>query len=78
MPRFREDSFNDRGFNAGEDNGAGVENAAGFDDETKTCVDCKLEFVFRQRDREFCEKNGWTPFKRCKPCRDKKKANRPA
>ena len=42
--------------------------------EYKTCIDCGSEFEFTERDQEFCLKQGWTPFKRCKSCRVAKKA----
>ena len=73
--RDREHFNSGEQFHIGDDHDAAVPQ---FDDEEKICVDCKSSFLFREKDRKFCQEQGWTPFKRCKPCRDKKKANRPA
>lgn len=40
------------------------------------CQDCKQEFIFEEGEQAFFESKGYTPPKRCKPCRDKKKAQR--
>lgn len=40
------------------------------------CQDCGQEFVFTERDQEFFAEKGFVDPKRCKPCRDKKKARR--
>lgn len=45
-------------------------------DQTLQCVDCGSDFVYTDRDQQFYEKQGYTPPKRCKPCRDIKKQNR--
>ena len=48
-----------------------------FQDKTIKCVDCGTEFVFTARDQEFYKEKGFTNEpKRCKACRDKKKAER--
>ena len=48
-----------------------------YQDKTIKCVDCGCEFVFTARDQEFYKEKGFTNEpKRCKPCRDKKKAER--
>jgi hypothetical protein len=45
-------------------------------DQTLTCVDCQTQFQFTERDQEFFAEKGFTPPKRCKPCRDIKKQNK--
>ena len=40
------------------------------------CSDCGTEFVFSDRDQAFFKEKGFTPPKRCKPCRDIKKQSR--
>lgn len=48
-----------------------------FTDKTIKCVDCGVEFVFTARDQEFYQEKGFTNEpKRCRTCRDKKKAER--
>ncbi len=48
-----------------------------YKDKTITCVDCGEEFVFTARDQEFYAEKGFNNEpKRCKACRDKKKAER--
>lgn len=48
-----------------------------YKDKTIKCVDCGTEFVFTARDQEFYAEKGFTNEpKRCKPCRDKKKAEK--
>ena len=48
-----------------------------YQDKTITCVDCGEEFVFTARDQEFYAEKGFNNEpKRCKACRDKKKAER--
>jgi DNA replicative helicase MCM subunit Mcm2 (Cdc46/Mcm family) len=37
------------------------------------CQDCGANFTFTEKDQKFFESKGFTPPKRCKPCRDKKK-----
>lgn len=64
------DDFRFSGGNDSNDQGG---SAKQYDDEEKICVDCGMTFTFRERDRTFCQENGWTPFKRCKTCRDKKR-----
>lgn len=39
-----------------------------------TCIDCKADFEFTERDQEFYADRGYSTPKRCKPCREKKKA----
>lgn len=46
-------------------------------DKKITCVDCGAEFLFTVRDQEFYAEKGFTNEpKRCKACRDKKKAQK--
>lgn len=48
-----------------------------YTDKTIKCVDCGTEFVFTAREQEFYHEKGFTNEpKRCKSCRDKKKAER--
>ena len=50
-----------------------------YKDKTITCVDCGTDFVFTARDQEFYAEKGFNNEpKRCKACRDKKKAERNA
>jgi len=45
-----------------------------FEDKKLKCVDCGAEFVFSSREQEFFwSKNLSTP-KRCKPCRQLRRA----
>lgn len=47
-------------------------------DQVLTCVDCKGSFTFTERDQEFYASQNppFSPPKRCKPCRQKKKEQR--
>ncbi len=46
-------------------------------DKTIKCKDCGTEFVFTVREQEFYDKMGFKDEpSRCKPCRDKRKAER--
>lgn len=48
-----------------------------FTDKTIKCVDCGEEFIFTANEQEFYAEKGFTNEpKRCKPCRDKKKAEK--
>ena len=48
-----------------------------YKDKTIKCVDCGNEFIFSARDQEFYAEKGFTNEpKRCKPCRDKRKAEK--
>ena len=44
------------------------------EDQTLTCVECQREFEFTAGEQTFFAEKGFTPPKRCKPCRDKKRA----
>ena len=48
-----------------------------FKDKTLSCLDCGTEFIFSANEQEFYAEKGFTNEpKRCKECRDKKKAQR--
>ncbi len=50
---------------------------AEYTDKTIKCVDCGTEFVFTAGDQAFYAEKGFTNKpKRCKACRDKKKAEK--
>lgn len=41
-----------------------------------TCFDCRNQFTHSERDQEFYASQDFSPPKRCKPCRDIKKARK--
>lgn len=46
-----------------------------YKDKTIKCVDCGNEFIFTARDQAFYAEKGFNNEpKRCKACRDQKKA----
>lgn len=45
-----------------------------MNDTELTCQDCQTTFMFTEKEQAFYEEKGFTPPKRCKPCRDAKKA----
>jgi hypothetical protein len=45
-------------------------------DKELTCADCHETFVFTEGEQEFYASKDFTPPKRCKPCREKRKAKR--
>lgn len=47
-----------------------------FDDKWIVCKDCGIEFVWPAKDQDFYASQGFTPPKRCKDCREKKKRER--
>lgn len=48
-----------------------------FQDRSIECIDCKNAFVFTAGEQEFYERKGFKEVpKRCKPCRDARKAKR--
>lgn len=48
-----------------------------YKDETIVCSDCGNEFIFTARDQAFYAEKGFTNKpKRCKACRDKRKAEK--
>ena len=42
-------------------------------DQTLLCEDCFKPFVFTEKEQDFYARKGFTPPKRCKPCRDERK-----
>jgi hypothetical protein len=48
-----------------------------FEDQTRTCVDCEQEFIWTAGEQEFFHEKGFAdPPKRCKECRQARKADR--
>lgn len=48
-----------------------------YKDKTIKCLDCGKEFIFTARDQEFYAEKGFNNEpKRCKDCREKRKAKR--
>jgi len=45
-------------------------------DRTITCADCGADFLFGEREQSFYAERGMSEPKRCKPCRDQRKAQR--
>ncbi|MEJ7711221.1 MAG: zinc-ribbon domain-containing protein [Pyrinomonadaceae bacterium] len=45
-------------------------------DQTMTCVDCTAEFNWSAREQEFYAEKGFSAPKRCKPCKEARKAQR--
>jgi hypothetical protein len=45
-------------------------------DKTIRCSDCGEDFIFSEGEQEFYAQKDFTPPKRCKSCRDKRKASR--
>jgi len=43
-------------------------------DRRLQCVDCKQEFTFSVKDQGFYQQMNFSEPKRCKPCRERKKA----
>ncbi|MBI4447285.1 MAG: zinc-ribbon domain-containing protein [Acidobacteria bacterium] len=43
-------------------------------DKQIQCVDCGKDFTFSAKEQEFYQSKGFSQPKRCKPCRDKRKA----
>jgi hypothetical protein len=58
------------------DNGEDMSNPLEFEDRQMTCADCGEGYVWSAADQEFYKKNGYEQPKRCKPCRQAKKAQR--
>ena len=47
-----------------------------MDDKNLTCADCSSEFVWTGKEQEFYASKNLHQPRRCKACRDKKKALR--
>lgn len=45
-------------------------------DKTITCAECKQPFTFTEGEQEFYAQRGYSEPKRCKPCRDARKAQK--
>lgn len=45
-------------------------------DRTITCADCGTDFAFRENEQAFYAERNMSEPKRCKPCRDQRKAQR--
>lgn len=45
-------------------------------DQTLSCVECGVQFEFSVGEQKFFAEKGYTPPKRCKGCREKRKENR--
>ena len=45
-------------------------------DRTITCADCGADFLFSEREQNFYAERGMSEPKRCKSCRDQRKAQR--
>lgn len=43
-------------------------------DKQIECLDCGQQFTFTEGEQEFFAERSFTPPKRCKDCRDKKRA----
>lgn len=53
-----------------------VQSGPWLDDKTLKCADCKETFVFTGKDQKFFQSKGFESPKRCKKCRDLRKAQR--
>lgn len=52
--------------------------AATGGDKTLSCMDCKADFLFSEGEQKFFTEKGFTPPKRCKDCRRKKREEKEA
>ena len=44
-------------------------------DEVIKCADCRIDFTFTESEASFYASKGLTKPRRCKPCRQKRKAS---
>jgi len=44
-------------------------------DQEITCAECGAAFIFTEREQEYYRERGLSSPKRCKPCRDARRAN---
>ena len=51
-----------------------IVDSAHIEDKLIECLDCHMKFVFSAKDQLFYLKNKYADPKRCKKCRDIKKA----
>lgn len=49
---------------------------SGHYDQHLTCADCGHDFIWTAKDQEFFAEKGYQQPKRCKECRQAKKAQR--
>jgi hypothetical protein len=49
---------------------------SGYQDKELTCSDCRGKFLHSAKDQEFFAEKGFQEPKRCKDCRQAKKAQR--
>ena len=49
-----------------------------FEDSELECADCRNQFVWTAGEQAFFAQKQFTPPRRCKPCRDKRKAEKEA
>jgi uncharacterized membrane protein YgcG len=47
-----------------------------MEDKTLTCADCSQPFTFSAGEQQFFQERGMSEPKRCKECRQARKANR--
>jgi len=47
-----------------------------MEDKTLTCADCSQPFTFSAGEQQFYQERGMSEPKRCKDCRQARKANR--
>ncbi|MCK5660403.1 MAG: zinc-ribbon domain-containing protein [Methanosarcinales archaeon] len=47
-----------------------------MEDETLSCSDCNEDFIFTVGEQEFFQERNFDAPRRCKECRDKRKAER--
>ena len=47
-----------------------------YEDMEIICADCEKPFIFEAGEQKFFAEKGFTLPKRCKPCRDARKAKR--
>lgn len=52
--------------------------AGAGEDKTLACIDCKGNFVFSAGEQKFFQEKGFTPPKRCKDCRLRKRQEKEA
>ena len=50
----------------------------GADDQLLQCVTCFQQFLWTAGEQRFFADRGFTPPRRCKPCRDRRRAERSA
>lgn len=53
-----------------------MSNRLEYEDQQMRCTDCGEGYVWSASEQEFYKTKGYEPPKRCKPCRQAKKAQR--